>query len=88
MELFSLLNPILHASSRSGMQLYKVEPYVIAADVYGLEPHVGRGGWTWYTGSSSWMYRAGLESKPGLLTMVFGGDFDPREYLSVIPVRL
>ena len=60
-ELFSLLNPVLHAASRTGVQTYKVEPYVLAADVYGVAPHTGRGGWTWYTGSSGWMYRAGIE---------------------------
>jgi cyclic beta-1,2-glucan synthetase len=60
-ELFSILNPINHASTRAGVQRYKVEPYVMAADVYSEPPHVGRGGWTWYTGSSSWMYQAGME---------------------------
>jgi cyclic beta-1,2-glucan synthetase len=60
-KLFSLLNPISHTSTRADAQRYKVEPYVIAADVYSVAPHVGRGGWTWYTGSASWMYRAGLE---------------------------
>ena len=60
-ELFALLNPINHASTRAGMHKYKVEPYVAAADVYAVHPHTGRGGWTWYTGSASWMYRAGLE---------------------------
>ncbi len=60
-ELFSLLNPINHTSSRADVQRYKVEPYVVAADVYSVAPHTGRGGWTWYTGSASWMYRAGLE---------------------------
>ena len=60
-ELFSLLNPINHASSRAGVYRYKVEPYVVAADVYAEPPHVGRGGWTWYTGSAGWMYRAGIE---------------------------
>ncbi len=60
-ELFSILNPINHANTRSGMQRYKVEPYVACADVYSMPPHVGRGGWTWYTGSAGWMYRAGLE---------------------------
>ncbi|HXN07538.1 MAG TPA: hypothetical protein VN944_10810, partial [Nitrospiria bacterium] len=58
-ELFSILNPINHASTRSGIHRYKVEPYVVAADIYAEPPHVGRGGWTWYTGSASWMYRAG-----------------------------
>ncbi len=61
-ELFSLLNPINHASTRTGLRRYKVEPYVVAADVYSVAPHVGRGGWTWYTGAAGWLYRAGLES--------------------------
>ncbi len=60
-ELFSMLNPIHHALTRTNVSTYKVEPYVIAADIYGHAPHVGRGGWTWYTGSSGWMVRAGLE---------------------------
>ena len=60
-ELFSILNPINHASTRAGVQRYKVEPYVMAADVYTEPPHVGRGGWTWYTGSAGWMYQAGIE---------------------------
>jgi cyclic beta-1,2-glucan synthetase len=60
-ELFSLLNPINHANSRAGVYRYKVEPYVVAADIYAESPHVGRGGWTWYTGSAGWMYRAGIE---------------------------
>jgi cyclic beta-1,2-glucan synthetase len=61
-ELFAMLNPINHASTEAGVQRYKVEPYVVAADVYAEPPHVGRGGWTWYTGSAGWMYRAGVES--------------------------
>ncbi|MEP7111788.1 MAG: glucoamylase family protein [Ilumatobacteraceae bacterium] len=61
-ELFSILNPINHASTRAGVLRYKVEPYVMAADVYTEPPHVGRGGWTWYTGSAGWMYQAGIES--------------------------
>jgi cyclic beta-1,2-glucan synthetase len=60
-ELFSILNPINRASTRAGVYRYKVEPYVAAADVYAEHPHVGRGGWTWYTGSAGWMYRAGIE---------------------------
>ncbi|MGQ0850110.1 MAG: GH36-type glycosyl hydrolase domain-containing protein [Actinomycetota bacterium] len=60
-ELFGLLNPINHASTRAGIHRYRVEPYVAAADVYSEQPHVGRGGWTWYTGSAGWMYRAGVE---------------------------
>ncbi len=59
-ELFSLLNPIHHASTRADVHRYKVEPYVMCADVYS-EAHAGRGGWTWYTGSAGWTYRAGLE---------------------------
>jgi cyclic beta-1,2-glucan synthetase len=61
-ELFSILNPINHASTRAGVHRYKVEPYVMAADVYTEPPHVGRGGWTWYTGSAGWLYQAGVES--------------------------
>jgi cyclic beta-1,2-glucan synthetase len=60
-ELFAILNPINHTSTRAGVHRYKVEPYVAAADVYAAPPHVGRGGWTWYTGSAGWMYRAGIE---------------------------
>ncbi len=63
--LFALLNPVHLASSPAGMQRYKVEPYVIAADVYSVAPHTGRGGWTWYTGAAGWMYRAGLEAMLG-----------------------
>jgi cyclic beta-1,2-glucan synthetase len=65
-ELFSLLNPINHASTRSGIHRYKVEPYVMCADIYSAPGHVGRGGWTWYTGSAAWMYRAGLEAILGI----------------------
>ncbi|OGP10940.1 MAG: hypothetical protein A2048_05665 [Deltaproteobacteria bacterium GWA2_45_12] len=64
-ELCRLLNPIGHSSTKADLEIYKVEPYVVAADVYGEPPHVGRGGWTWYTGSASWMYRAVLESLLG-----------------------
>jgi cyclic beta-1,2-glucan synthetase len=60
-ELFSILNSVNRASTRAGAYRYKVEPYVVAADVYAEPPHVGRGGWTWYTGSAGWMYRAGVE---------------------------
>jgi cyclic beta-1,2-glucan synthetase len=60
--LFALLNPINHTSTRADVQRYKVEPYVVAADVYSVAPHVGRGGWTWYTGSAGWLYRAGIEA--------------------------
>ena len=60
-SLFSMLNPINHANSRAASYRYKVEPYAIAADVYSNPQHVGRGGWTWYTGSAGWMYRTGIE---------------------------
>ena len=56
-----MLNPINRALTPEAAFRYKVEPYVVAADVYSEPPHVGRGGWTWYTGSAAWMYRAGLE---------------------------
>ncbi len=65
-SLFSLLNPINHARTRADVHRYKVEPYVVAADIYATAPHVGRGGWTWYTGSAGWMQRAGVESILGL----------------------
>ena len=60
--LFSMLNPIGHADSPDKLARYRVEPYVACADVYSVAPHVGRGGWTWYTGSGGWLYRAGLEA--------------------------
>jgi cyclic beta-1,2-glucan synthetase len=60
--LFDLLNPIHHAQSRAGVERYRVEPYAVAADIYSVPPHVGRGGWTWYTGAAGWLHRAGLES--------------------------
>ena len=60
-ELFRMLNPINRTSSRATVQRYKVEPYVAAGDVYSESPHVGRGGWTWYTGSAGWLYRGALE---------------------------
>nr|WP_242518249.1 MULTISPECIES: glucoamylase family protein [Thiorhodovibrio] len=65
-ELFAMINPIQHGRTPEDIATYKVEPYVIAADVYGVVPHIGRGGWTWYTGSAGWMYRLILESLLGL----------------------
>ncbi len=65
-SLFALLNPINHARTLDAVERYKVEPYVVAADVYSVPPHVGRGGWTWYTGSAGWMYRAGVEGILGI----------------------
>ena len=65
-ELFHMLNPINHSRTPSAAERYKVEPYVVAADVYTHPAHIGRGGWTWYTGSAAWMYRLGLEEILGL----------------------
>ena len=82
-ELFALVNPINHTSTRAGVLRYKVEPYVVAADVYSVAPHVGRGGWTWYTGSAGWLYRAGIEAILGL--RIKGGSAGDR---SLHPGRL
>ena len=64
-ELLSMLNPIRHSDSPTAIHRYKVEPYVVCADLYSEPPHVGRGGWTWYTGSAGWMYRVALEGLLG-----------------------
>lgn len=77
MRLFQLLNPINHADDRDKALRYRVEPYVIAADVYGVAPHVGRGGWTWYTGSAGWMYRLGVEALLGLRRVGHALQIDP-----------
>ena len=77
-ELMTMINPVNHARTPAGVATYKVEPYVIAADVYALAPHTGRGGWSWYTGSAGWMYRLIVES---LLGVTLEGDrlrFTPR----------
>ena len=65
-ELFQMINPISHSSSPAQIAIYKVEPYVAVADVYAAQAHMGRGGWTWYTGSAGWMYRLVMESLLGL----------------------
>jgi cellobiose phosphorylase len=65
-DMFALINPLSHADRQESIERYRVEPYVVAADVYGVEPHAGRGGWTWYTGSASWMYRLIIESLLGI----------------------
>jgi cyclic beta-1,2-glucan synthetase len=65
-RLLEMLSPVSHGRSPEEAAVYQVEPYVIAADVYGVAPHVGRGGWTWYTGSAGWMFRVALESVLGL----------------------
>jgi cyclic beta-1,2-glucan synthetase len=62
LELFQMLNPITHSDTPKAVDVYKVEPYVVAADVYTAKGHLGRGGWTWYTGSASWMYRTAVEA--------------------------
>jgi cyclic beta-1,2-glucan synthetase len=66
LALWQMINPLSHTRDAAGVATYKVEPYVVAADVYTAEGHVGRGGWTWYTGSASWMYRVALESVLGV----------------------
>ncbi|HEY0945651.1 MAG TPA: glucoamylase family protein [Opitutaceae bacterium] len=65
-ELFGLLNPVHHGDDSGRIAIYKVEPYVVAADVYAVPPHTGRGGWTWYTGSAGWMYRLVVETLLGV----------------------
>jgi cellobiose phosphorylase len=65
-ELTAMINPLNHARTAEDAETYVVEPYVVAADVYALAPHTGRGGWTWYTGSAGWMYRLVVESLLGL----------------------
>jgi cellobiose phosphorylase len=65
-DVWRLINPLAHGSSPAAIETYKVEPYVVAADVYAVDPHVGRGGWTWYTGSAAWMYRLIIESLLGV----------------------
>ncbi len=65
-ELFSLINPVNHSSTRAAIHRYKVEPYVVCADVYSAPAHIGRGGWTWYTGSAGWMYRTAVEGILGI----------------------
>jgi cellobiose phosphorylase len=65
-ELLTMINPVNRGGTREGIATYKVEPYVVAADVYAVSPHTGRGGWTWYTGSAGWMYTLILESLLGL----------------------
>ncbi|MCA1409368.1 glycosyl transferase [Ensifer sp. IC3342] len=62
LRLWNLINPITHGATRDQVARYKVEPYVVSADVYGAPPHMGRGGWTWYTGSAGWLYRVALEA--------------------------
>ena len=79
-ELLSLINSLNHGSTPAGIATYKVEPYVVVADVYGVAPHTGRGGWTWYTGSAGWMYRLIVESLLGLRS-----DVDTLSFLPCLP---
>ena len=69
-QVMNLINPLRHGRSAESVAVYKVEPYVVAADVYSVAPHTGRGGWTWYTGSAGWMYRLIIESLLGLTLQV------------------
>ena len=77
-ELFALINPVTHGDTAEAIALYRVEPYVVAADVYAVPPHTGRGGWTWYTGSAGWMYRLITESLLGL-------RLEPTSCFSLLP---
>jgi cyclic beta-1,2-glucan synthetase len=79
-ELFSLINPAHHGATPEGIARYRVEPYVVAADVYAVEPNIGRGGWTWYTGSAGWMYRLIVESLLGVRL-----DVDKLRFAPCIP---
>jgi len=77
MELYQMINPVTHALTPEAVAEYKVEPYVVAADVYTAEGHLGRGGWTWYTGSASWLYRVGLEAILGFTKRGETLEMDP-----------
>ena len=77
-QLYDMINPVRHALTRTGVETYQVEPYVIAADVYAVAPHTGRGGWTWYTGSAGWMYRLSVESLLGIRREADTLRIDPR----------
>jgi cyclic beta-1,2-glucan synthetase len=82
-ELLNLLNPVNHGLTPAGVATYKTEPYVVAADVYAVSPHTGRGGWTWYTGAAGWLYRLVLESLLGLSrvgNMLYIAPCVPREW--------
>ena len=77
LELYQMINPVTHSATSEAVAKYKVEPYVVAADVYTAEGHLGRGGWTWYTGSASWMYRVGLEAILGFTKRGETLEMDP-----------
>jgi len=76
-ELLRMLSPVAHAGTPRDVERYRVEPYVVAADVYGVSPHVGRGGWTWYTGAAAWLWRYGIERVLGLRRRAGGLEIDP-----------
>ena len=76
-ELFGMMNPINRSATRAGAFAYKVEPYVVAADVYAASPHTRRGGWTWYTGAAGWLYQAGIDSVLGLRVRADKLSFNP-----------
>jgi N,N'-diacetylchitobiose phosphorylase len=65
-RLLEMLSPVTHTATPEQVATYRLEPYAVAADIYGTEPHIGRGGWSWYTGSAGWLYRVGVESVLGL----------------------
>ena len=77
-DLFQLINPVRHSETLEDVERYKIEPYVIAADIYSLAPHTGRGGWSWYTGSAGWFYRLITESLLGLALESNKLRFTPR----------
>ena len=78
MDLFKLINPILHTCIPASVAGNKTEPYVMAVDVYSLPRHIGRGGWTWYAGSAGWTYRLNMETLLGLKLIVGELQFTPR----------
>jgi len=78
-ELFDLVNPLSHGSTKEKIDVYRVEPFVVSADVYSSPQHEGRGGWSWYTGSASWMYRTAVES-------ILGLHVEEGKYIRINPV--
>jgi cyclic beta-1,2-glucan synthetase len=80
-DLLDMLNPLNHAKSKEAVDVYRVEPYSVPADVYAVAPHVGRGGWTWYTGSASWFHNVSVRSILGIRTIADAGG----RYLVVDP---
>jgi cellobiose phosphorylase len=80
-DLLDMINPLNHSATRDTADVYRVEPYVVVADVYAAPPHVGRGGWSWYTGSASWFYTVAVRNVLGIRTVAEGR----RRYLVVDP---